>query len=374
MFSKAGEWGKAREQYRKLLAQTENSIDLVVFRRRPDYIAQYVDELLKHYQHDQSQEMLSEAQDLIEKYRALRPNEFNVVALEARLYKAQDHIDKARELIEATANRLDLENPDVAWKLLSNLAEQLGENQLAEKLLRRLVEKSDQPQNRLALALFLGRQGRVKEALDRCEPLWNATANPEELVGGILKVLDGDRDKTQLDRGASWLEEGLKKQPKSPVLVTGLAGIRERQGRFPDAEKLYEQVIQQEPSNVTALNNLAWLTALRNGDKNKALDLINRAIGLGGPNPELLDTRGVINTKLGNGKNAIEDLTRASDLDPRGKGPKYFHLAQAYLQAGDKQAAAKSLEKARAQGLKPDGLHALEVNAYEQVVGELGTP
>jgi len=135
---------------------------------------------------------------------------------------------------------------------------------------------------------------------------------------------------------------------------------------------VYAQGVQQGQNNATVLNNLAWLMALRKGDENKALDLINRALKLGGPIPELLDTRGVINTKLGKSKSAIEDLTKATTLDP--KGPKYFHLTQAYLQAGNKQAAAESWAKARSRGLTPDGLHALEVSAYQQVLGELGTP
>jgi len=373
MFSKDGEWTKAYDQYGKLLKQTENPRNPEVLKRRPDYIAQFIDELLKRYQSDQRQELLNEAQDLIAELKALRPDAFNVVVLQARLFKAQNQIGKAIELIQAIAKRPDLSDP--VWQLLAKLADQLGETKLAEKLLRQLVEKSDRPQNRLALAVFLGRQGRVKEALDHCEQLWNATSNPEELVKGTLDVLSfpgGDRDKTQFDRVASWMEKGLEKQPKSPLLVIGLAGIRERQGRFQDAEAVYAQGVQQGQNNATVLNNLAWLMALRKGDENKALDLINRALKLGGPIPELLDTRGVINTKLGKSKSAIEDLTKATTLDP--KGPKYFHLTQAYLQAGNKQAAAESWAKARSRGLTPDGLHALEVSAYQQVLGELGTP
>ncbi len=372
MFSKDGEWTKAYDQYGKLLKQTENPRNPEILKRRPDYIAQFIDELLKRYQSDQRQELLHEAQDLIAELKALRPDAFNVVAFEARLFKAQNQTDKAIELIQATAKRADLSDP--VWLLLANLADQLGETKLAEKLLRQLVEKSDRPQNRLALAVFLGRHGRVKEALDQCEQLWNATTNPEELVKGTLDVFslsDGGRDRTQLDRIASWMERGLEKQPNSLLLVIALAGIRERQGRYQDAEALYARGVQQGQDNATVLNNLAWLMALRNGDENKALDLINRAIKLGGPIPELLDTRGVINTKLGKSKNAIEDLTKATTLDP--KGPKYFHLAQAYLQAGNKQAAAESWAKARSRGLTPDGLHALEVSAYQQVLGELGT-
>ena len=240
--------------------------------------------------------------------------------------------------------------------------------------MRQLVEKSDRPQNRLALAKFLGRHGRVKEAIDLCEQLWNATTNPEELVVGTLDVLsfpDGDRDKTQLDRVAGWMEKGLEKQPKSPRLAIALAGLRERQGRFQEAEALYAQCVEKGPDNAIVLNNLAWLMALRNDDENVALGYINRAIKLGGEVPELLDTRGVIYTKLGKSQDAITDLIKATKLDP--SGPKYFHLAQAYLQAGDKQAAAESWAKARSKGLTPDGLHALEVPGYQQFLKDLGT-
>jgi len=373
-YSNDGDWGKAQEQYRKLLAQTENSIDLEVFKRRPDYIAQFIEELLKQYQRYQSQEVLSEAQDLIEKYKALRPNAFNGVALEARLYKAQNHIDKAIKLIQATANRPDLSDPDPVWQLLATLADQLGETKLAETLLRQLVEKSDRPQNRLALAKFLGRHGRVKEAIDLCEQRWNATTNPEELVVGTMEVLSSsnpDSDKTQFERVAGWMEKWLEKQPKSLRLAIALAGLRERQGRFQEAETLYAQCVEKRPDNAIVLNNLAWLMALRNDDENVALGYINSAIKLGGEVPELLDTRGVVYTKLRRSQDAITDLIKATKLDP--SGPKYFHLAQAYLQAGDTPAAAESWAKARSKGLTPDGLHALEVPGYQQFLKDLGT-
>ncbi|HKM52378.1 MAG TPA: tetratricopeptide repeat protein, partial [Isosphaeraceae bacterium] len=199
IYSNDRDWSDAHEQFKKLLEQTKKTGDPEVLKRRPDYIAQFIDELLKRYQSDQRQELLNEAQDLLAELKVLLPDAFNVVVLEARLFKAQNQIGKAIELIQVIAKRPDLSDP--VSQLLAKLADQLGETKLAEKLLRQLVEKSDRPQNRLALALFLGRHGGVKEALDQCEPLWNATTNPEELVEGTLKVLsfpDGDRDKTQL--------------------------------------------------------------------------------------------------------------------------------------------------------------------------------
>lgn len=302
MYSKDADWTKAHDLYRTLVAQTENTGDLEVFNRRPDYIAQFIDELLKRCQGDQRQQVLSETQDLIEKLKALRPNAFNVVVFEARLYKAQNQMDKAIGLIQAFAKRPNMSDPkaDPLWLALANLAEELGRAELAEDLLRQRLEHS-----------------------------------------------------------------------KSSLLAIALAGLRERQGRFQEAEALYAQCVQQGPDNATVLNNLAWLMALRNDDETVALGHIKRAINLGGPIPELLDTRGVIYTKLGKSQDAITDLIEATKLDP--SGPKYFHLAQAYLQAGDKQAAAESFAKARSKGLTPDRLHVLEVSAYQQFLKALGT-
>jgi Flp pilus assembly protein TadD len=117
------------------------------------------------------------------------------------------------------------------------------------------------------------------------------------------------------------------------------------------------------------LNNLAFLVALQNSTLDGALDLVNRAISRRGPAAELLDTRGFVYTKLGDSRHAIEDLKQACRLDPA--GPKYFHLTQAYLLANNKQAAIDAFTKARAQGLTPENLHALEVSAYQDALRTL---
>ena len=256
---------------------------------------------------------------------------------------------------------------------LAKLAEDLGQFNLAEQLFRQLSTRSERVQNRLALAMFLGRRGRAKEAIDECEGLWKGNTNPEELVQSTLDILvssGGLRDPAQVERVATWIQVALEHKPKSSVLIIALANLRERQGRFQDAETLYRQAIDQGDTDVVALNNLAWLLALTTEKGKGALELINRAIARRGPIAELLDTRGVVYMMTGDTRHAIEDLDRATTLDP--SGPKYFHLAQAYLRSSDKAAAAQSLAKARAKGLEPNRLHPLESTAYQRFLIELG--
>jgi tetratricopeptide (TPR) repeat protein len=371
MYDNDGELTKAHEQYHALFAQTENSRDVEVILRRPVYLARFILDLLRHFESGHDQKYLSEAQELIERLKSLSSSTLIAVEPEARSFKAQGQIEEAEKLIQTTADRPNL--MDGPQQALAKLAEDLGRIELAERLFRRLTKRSESVQNRLALATFLGRHGKQKEAIEDCERLWKVTANPEVLVPSTLDVLfspgSPKPDPPQLERVAGWILRGLEQKPMSSILNIALANVRERQGRFQDAFALYRQNIEQGQGDVVALNNLAWLLAMRNEKLNEALDLINRAIDRRGPLAELLDTRGVVYTKLGDTRHAIEDLDQATTDAPT--GPKYFHLAQAHLRAGDKPAAAESLAKAQAKGLKPDDLHPLEATVYHQVLTEL---
>ena len=111
---------------------------------------------------------------------------------------------------------------------------------------------------------------------------------------------------------------------------------------------------------MVSLNNLAWLTALREKKPSgEALKLINLAINRKGPLPELLDTRGIVYLKSGDFEHALEDLKQAVGSAPT--AAKYFHLAQAYLAAKQKDEAKQSLDKARRRRADPGGPAPLEM-------------
>src|SRR5262249_183769 len=105
LYSLDGEWAKARERYRVLIEQTENKRDYQVLIRRPGYLAQYIVELLKHHPSGQDQEALIEARELIEKLKRLRPDNLAVLDLDVQIYRAQNQVDKAVELVQAAADR-----------------------------------------------------------------------------------------------------------------------------------------------------------------------------------------------------------------------------------------------------------------------------
>jgi tetratricopeptide (TPR) repeat protein len=258
-------------------------------------------------------------------------------------------------------------------ELKARALEARGRKDEAYALLRRYAEASDGgPRRRLAFAGFLARWQRLSEALDQCEKASRAGA-PAELVGGaaVAMLRSGRPTARQCDRVQALLEAALAKQPASPVLLVQRADLEDVRGKYDRAEKLYRAALAADPNNVMALNNLAWLLAQRAGKGDKALPLIERAIELLGPRPDLLDTRALVYLAQGRAREAVADLERATHDAPT--AARYFHLARALNtdhRSGDARAAFR---KAKDAGLALKRLHPIDRVAYRKIAGELET-
>lgn len=370
IYDSSGEWDKARSEYRRLLDESGTPDTPQKLNRRVALIMQYATQLIGHIKSSEDRQAAEEAQGLIDQLKAIQPDAFNVLSLQAHLDKAQGRTDEAVAKLKTVAERPGL-SPVLALAA-ARLAEDLEQDDLAERLFKLNATASSRLQDRLAYVAFLGRRGRIKEALDVCEPLWTSTPNPGVLVSTVLDVLFSAKtelDAAQVDRVSRWVERSIQQNPKSSLFLIAMGNIRERQNRYADAEALYRQAIALGGRDVVPLNNLAWLMALKGEKSTVPLDLINRAIAMQGPIPEFLDTRAIIYLSNGESKLAIEDLEDAVAIAP--SAVKYFHLAQAYLEASNKPAAKENLEKARTQGLAKGKLHPLELGAYQQVVSAL---
>ena len=371
-----GNWLKAREQYRELNLRTKSSLDSEAQKQRSDYLAVFAKSLLQHRESD-DMSALTEAQELVDQLKQLDPQGLSTLALEVEVKAAQNQPEKAAELIQQYASRPNLS--PTAIRDLASIAERiLGQSELAEKLYRQYADGPTAQRGKLELAAFLGRNRKVKEALDVIEPIWSTTREPELVVLDCMKVLFGSDanqvpDATQLGRVAHWMEQELElpTQPHRPVplILVSLGNIRERQARYEDAKDLYRRAIKQGDRAGVSHNNLAWLMALTDGNKD-ALTYVNEAIAFNGPKPDFLDTRGIVFLKAGKVQLAINDLEQAVAANP--KPPVSFHLAQAYHAANNDDKARHHLKAAIAKRLRPNDLHPLERAAYDKLVAELG--
>jgi tetratricopeptide (TPR) repeat protein len=350
---------------------------LAVEGNNPYYLHAYARFLLGHKE-------AQEARIWTEKLEQRQPNSFEAAALDVQLLAQQKLSGEAVKRIHEYVDGSDsLPNDPVdrrrrAAELLDRLSQRIPECKAtfipaAEELYRQWVDKSKQPQNVLVLADFLGRQDRTAEALAVCERALT-TCGPDLVIATSLRVLEVvPTDDPRLGKVEQWLDAAiLKRTDLNVALLTGLlAQLRERQGRFAEAKDLYGKVIQKDPSNFVALNNLAYILALEGDKTGLALRLVQQAIEITGPSGATLDTRAMASLHLGKNDLAVEDLLAALAEAPT--PTRYYHLAVAYQRNGQRDQALKALNNAKDLGLQPNSLHPLERAGCAKMLVELAS-
>jgi Tfp pilus assembly protein PilF len=191
-------------------------------------------------------------------------------------------------------------------------------------------------------------------------------------VGGMCEALlrampTADKER---DRVEGWLKDAIAKNPKITVLKLHLADLYDLRGDYVKAADAYREVLKEEPGNIVALNNLAWLLSQQTGQGREALQYIEAAVNGIGRRADLLDTRGSVELKLGDTQAALADFTEAVSDSPT--GPRLFHLARAQYEARDRESAVKTLQKAKSDfGLQPSSVHPTEQEFCQTLMTEL---
>lgn len=250
---------------------------------------------------------------------------------------------KAQALIEAAVDRPDRSR---IARAVGDLYLNVHQPAAAERWYR-IVVKEDREQFPL-LALALMRQGRAADAVKVCQTAieFDKTSRPAVVLTSILLETGAKPEHVALAEGV--LTVALERFPEDPDLLYGVGMLRIFQDRYPEATDLLSKVIKLNPRHVAALNNLSVLLAETPDRRDKAMELVQRAIEIRGQEPTLLDTHGTILLLGGQSREAVsllEAAARGMSTDPRHK----FHLAIAYLDIGSedqaKQQFALSLEQ-----------------------------
>jgi tetratricopeptide (TPR) repeat protein len=371
------EWPRAHEQYRELILRADSARDPETIARRPQYLALFVEGLLRHHKPGDDAD-LAEARQLVERLKPLQRDPLASLILEGQIDKAAGQAEAASKRFRDFAARAEV-TTEGRWRL-ANAAEAIGLNDAAEWIHRRAADEPPSDgqglPNKARLAFFLARHGKVKEAVDICEGLWADAPRREKLSALCVQMLCDPMapidpaDAAQIGRVIGWIQKASDENPRSMAYLVGLGNLFERLGDYARAEEAYRSAIKINDRDGIASNNLAWLLALQgSGKANEALELINNAIRAKPAVAEYLDTRGMIYLRMGDADRAIPDIERAFRVSPT--APKYFHLAQAYLQHNEKDRARRFLAVGKTRGL-PGGLHKLEAPEYRRVAGELG--
>jgi tetratricopeptide (TPR) repeat protein len=126
-----------------------------------------------------------------------------------------------------------------------------------------------------------------------------------------------------------------------------LAQVELMKGNRSAALDQFAKVVYADPDNAEALNNYAYLLAEHADRLDEALTHAQKAHARAPHDPEIADTLGWIYYRKGLYSSAVKHLERAAGL--KGSAVPKFHLAMAYVKAGDRERGRAAFEAARKQ-------------------------
>lgn len=141
-------------------------------------------------------------------------------------------------------------------------------------------------------------------------------------------------------------------QPQSKLLIANMAERTLLAGDIQSAVALYRSIIEQQPDNYVALNNLAW-AAGRIGDP-KAIEYAQRAVKIAPDDAAALDTLGALLVARGDVEQGVALLRKAKELAPKRQDIR-LNYAKALIKAGRKSDARSELEALRSTANDPAG-------------------
>jgi tetratricopeptide (TPR) repeat protein len=260
---------------------------------------------------------------------------------------------RAEQAVEVLRQRLTKFNGSARRRCEMALAASLykaGERENARVLFNSLMQaEPDDPLPVVTLAQLLGQEKRWSE-LNQLVTQWRG-AHPDDTAttGALAGALTRTGDKEAMQMAEDLLRVMLERNPKSVPSLMLLAMLMQNSGRNEESVALNRRVLEVDPNNVVALNNLAWVLCEQQGQYQEALELAEKGLKMAPAYADLIDTRGTIHYRLGHLDEAVRDYSRCIELYPANLpavGTSRFNLARAYAElGGSKTEAAQQLKQ-----------------------------
>jgi uncharacterized protein (TIGR03790 family) len=126
-----------------------------------------------------------------------------------------------------------------------------------------------------------------------------------------------------------------------------LASVYEQLDQHDKSDAVYRKLLERDPNDTVALNNLAYSLAVRHNNPKEALPLAERADLLSPRSPVIYDTLGYIKHLMGDHADGARMLALAAQALPSNPDVQ-LHAAAALAAAGRLDEAAKRLQAAKA--------------------------
>ncbi len=336
----------------------------------------YIRMLLRHG----TQEDIRDAGRQLERLRAIAGGSPSTMELIARVASAQGNEQEAAQALTDMTKPLANANPEQLKQAIplvlriAGLLTDLKDFKRADSIYQFAVaQDKENAQAALQYAIFIGKHidhAKGMEQLVSFEGKFPDLAR----IQAALTILR-NRPKVIAEQSSavqSMLTRALREDPESISLLLAQADIYDMQQQRDQAAELYAKLLERKDleggMRAVVLNNLAYLLAQSSDSKSdaeQAKKYIDEAATLLGPQADILDTRGVVATALGDYDAAIRDLEYSVTDNPTAS--KYFHKADAHLRAGQNTSAVKAWEEAEKLGLSLDELPQVEHARFNEM-------
>jgi putative PEP-CTERM system TPR-repeat lipoprotein len=181
-------------------------------------------------------------------------------------------------------------------------------------------------------------------ALGDFEHAYKLSPSPVTLIRVYQALTGSGRVDDANKRLFAWLQD----HPGDASVRLYLADRLTERNQYKAASEQYLYLNQQTPNNLQILNNLAW--SLSEINDKRALGYAQQALKLKPDNAPVMDTVGWLLVKQGDSPRGIALLQKALSKTPDA-GEVHYHLASAYLKAGDRVRAKNEFSRLLASGV-----------------------
>ena len=179
------------------------------------------------------------------------------------------------------------------------------------------------------LLLANGDRDRAREAF------LAAKAADTHYYAADLSIVQMDVADRKWDEAEKRLATVIRDDTQNTRARLWFAHLRAARGDSSTAMAYYRQVLDAEPQNADALNNMAYLMVTVSNRPDEALTYAQKAQEISPDDPDIADTLGWILYQKGLYPSAIQQLQRAAAKESNVVWK--YHLAMAYAKAGDRQ-------------------------------------
>jgi len=311
----------------------------------------------------------------------LDPNDINLVLHLANTQIAAENFPEAIDILD---DKIKLyKNQSQKQRLKSVLAVAMYKNgnkeQATSELESMLLASPNQPEPLYVTARLLCEDEDFNRVMQMSSNWILAHPDDTKTPISIARLLAETEKQPARTTAENLLQAVLDNHPDCTEALSTQAMLMQVSERPQEAARLYQRLLNIEPENKVAINNMAWILCEHLQQYDRALELAQTGL-----NDEpafininfinLIDTRGVIYYQLGRYDDAIKDFNRCLNTYPAGSreiSATYLHLAKAHHKKGQKARALMFFEKALKTNAEHGGLSPEDTDEAQQIIERL---